>query len=265
MATQKLSLPSHGRALVAKCTCFHDECSCISAKCLMLIAGHFAVVIRSKRYHTSMESASSFILQLAILIISVVVHEVSHGFAALALGDKTAKYAGRLTLNPIPHIDPFGSIILPLLLAIPLLFGQSTILLGWAKPVPYNPHNLRNPRWGPAFVGVAGPLANLCIAIVFRFGGVIPELVSGFAQSMLEVFSVIVIINLVLAVFNLVPIPPLDGSKVLFSALPYRYYGVQRFLEERSLILLLFFVFFLSRFLSPLVFILYYLIVRWTW
>ncbi|MBI2640037.1 MAG: site-2 protease family protein, partial [Candidatus Sungbacteria bacterium] len=106
-----------------------------------------------------MESATQSAFFIIVLIFSVMVHEISHGFAALFLGDKTAKYAGRLTLNPIPHIDLFGSIILPLM----LFFFQSPILFGWAKPVPYNPYNLRNQKWGPALVGAAGPGSNILI------------------------------------------------------------------------------------------------------
>ena len=102
-----------------------------------------------------------FILSIAILIMSVVVHEVSHGYAAFLLGDPTAKYAGRLTLNPIKHLEPWGSVFIPLFLAI----SNAGILFGWAKPVPYNPYNLKNQKYGPAIVGAAGPLSNLALAL----------------------------------------------------------------------------------------------------
>src|SRR3989344_7390564 len=115
------------------------------------------------------QSVIGFIFQVAILVMSVVIHEVSHGFMAYALGDSTAKYAGRLTLNPLPHIDPFGSIILPCVLS--LLPGG--IIFGYAKPVPYNPYNLRNQKWGPALVAGVGPCANLLVALVFGLIGVL--------------------------------------------------------------------------------------------
>ncbi|MBI2175595.1 MAG: site-2 protease family protein [Parcubacteria group bacterium] len=187
-----------------------------------------------------------FIFSIAILIMSVVIHEVSHGFVAHALGDPTAKYEGRLTLNPLRHLDPVGSVIVP---ALTYLLGG--FIIGWARPVPYNPYNLRNQKWGPAAVGIAGPLSNIAVAVVFglvvRFGaGALPV-------SFLSVSALIVLINLILAVFNLVPVPPLDGSKVLFALLPYRLLRVQEFLERYGLFVLFFFVFFLWRFLSPVI------------
>jgi Zn-dependent protease len=159
--------------------------------------------------------STSFLFSIAILVISVVVHEVSHGYAALMQGDVTAKYAGRLTLNPIKHLDPFGSVIFPLLLS--LIPGG--IIFGWAKPVPFNPNNLRNKRWGEAIVAIAGPISNIILAIVFgiliRFSDFL-----GLNQSFIELSLVVVLINIVLAIFNLIPIPPLDGSKILFSFFP---------------------------------------------
>lgn len=196
------------------------------------------------------------IFQIAILIFSVIIHEISHGYAALALGDRTAKYAGRLTLNPIPHIDLFGSIILP---AISFLAGG--IIFGWAKPVPYNPYNLRNHAWGPAIVGAAGPFSNLFIALVFgsliRFMPVVSPEPSFFFMNITAVMSLIVFLNIVLAVFNLVPIPPLDGSKVLFALLPYRLRWVEEFLQQYGLIVLVFFILFLFQFLRPVIFFMF--------
>ena len=158
----------------------------------------------------------NFVFFIAILIVSVVIHEISHGYVANMLGDPTAKLAGRLTLNPISHLDPVGSFIVPV-----LMFFTTGFMFGWAKPVPYNPYNLRNQRWGTALVGAAGALANLLLALVF---GVLIRLgpLLGLPDAFLQISVLIVILNLLLAVFNLIPVPPLDGSKVLFSLLPQR-------------------------------------------
>lgn len=213
-----------------------------------------------------MENATPYIFQIAILIFSVVIHEVSHGFVALALGDPTAKHLGRLTLNPLKHLDPFGSVILPMLLAL----ANSPFLIGWAKPVPYNPYNLRNPfarfgtrnDWGPALVGAAGPFSNILIALIFGLGIRALSVFGGgllIAQDFIEIFSLIVLINLVLAIFNFVPIPPLDGSKVLFALLPYQWRALETFLQQYGFFLLLIFIFFFSHLLFPVVSVLF----RW--
>jgi len=157
------------------------------------------------------------ILTLVILIFSIILHEVAHGYAANSLGDPTARLAGRLTLNPIPHIDMMGSIILPALLTL----TGSPILFGWAKPVPYNPYNLKNHRWGEALVAIAGSATNILIAIIFglivRFGSV-----AGFSASAVSLAATIAFINLFLGIFNLIPFPPLDGFTVLRGALPWK-------------------------------------------
>jgi len=149
---------------------------------------------------------------IVIFLYSVIAHEVSHGKMAEYLGDPTARYAGRLTLNPLPHLDPIGSVFLPLLLVV----TQSPILFGWAKPVPYNPYNLRNQKYGDALVAGAGIGTNIALALVFglfiRFFA-LPE-------SLFDIFSQVTLLNLMLGIFNLVPIPPLDGSKILFTFLP---------------------------------------------
>lgn len=153
------------------------------------------------------------VFQIAIIMFSVVIHEVMHGVAADKLGDPTARYAGRLTLNPIPHLDPFGSIFLPLILAI----SGSPIFFGWAKPVPYNPFNFRRGgAWGEAIVAFAGPASNFAIALLMAL--VIRAAV--FPAEFNAVLFLIVIINIMLGIFNLIPIPPLDGSKVLSALLP---------------------------------------------
>lgn len=207
-----------------------------------------------------MENATQFIFQIAILIFSVVIHEVSHGYAALMLGDHTAEHEGRLTLNPLKHIDPFGSIFLPL-----LSYMLGGFVFGWAKPVPYNPYNLRNKKWGPAIVGAAGPAANISLAIIF---GLMARSISGmdigsaaeFAANFVSIAAAIALLNLVLAIFNLVPIPPLDGSKLLFAFTPHRWRGVQHALEQYGFFFLLLFIFFFSGWLSPVVFFLFHLL-----
>jgi Zn-dependent protease len=163
---------------------------------------------------------------LLILIISVILHEVAHGYMANSLGDPTARLAGRLTLNPLSHIDPVGSVLLPAL----LIFTGSPFLIGYAKPVPYNPYNLKG-KWAETLVAFAGPGTNLLLALIFtvliRAGSV------AMATPMLQAFATIVYVNLLLAMFNLIPIPPLDGSKVLAGLLGDRnpvgrWYGYVR-------------------------------------
>ena len=203
----------------------------------------------------------SVIIKIIILIFSVVIHEVSHGYAALALGDRTAQYAGRLTLNPLKHIDPFGSLILPLFTAI--LGGP---VFGWAKPVPYNVYNLRSQKWGPAIVGAAGPAANLSLAVIFglvvRLSSSLPAAISGeFVNNFISIAAAISLLNLVLALFNLVPIPPLDGSKVLFAVLPYKWRHIETAFERYGFIGLLIFIFFFAQLLVPIISFFFRLIV----
>ncbi len=203
-----------------------------------------------------MENAIQIVFQIAVLIFSVVIHEVAHGYAALALGDRTAQHAGRLTINPLKHIDPVGSLLLPAIFAL-----SGGPIFGWAKPVPYNPYNLRNQKWGPAIVGAAGPASNIVLALIF---GLLIRALPNFASpssalfllNFISIASTIALLNLFLAFFNLIPIPPLDGSKVLFALLPYRWYGVQAFLEQWGFFVLLFFIFFLGvgQALVPIVF-----------
>ena len=165
------------------------------------------------------------------------------------LGDPTARLAGRLTLNPIPHLDLFGSFIIPLL----LFFSSSPIMLGWAKPVPYNPYNLRNQRWGDALVASAGPLSNLAIALSIglfvRFG-------EGFLNPhMINLAVLIVFVNTLLAIFNLIPVPPLDGSKIFLSFLPYhlgeRVASIQALVGRFGFVATIAFLFIFAFFLLP--------------
>ena len=200
-----------------------------------------------------------FIFIILILLCSIVIHEVSHGLMADYLGDPTAKLAGRLTLNPIKHLDPVGSILVPLILII----SNVGIVFGWAKPVPINPFNLRDKVYGQAKVAIAGPLANVLIALIFgialRF---LPFLFSAqIGINLAIIFSYIVWINLILAIFNLLPIPPLDGSHILFTFLPERFDNLKMFLIQYQLFILLFFIFFCLHLIIPLVNWIFYLIV----
>lgn len=194
-----------------------------------------------------------FLFQILVLIFSVIIHEVAHGYAASALGDDTARYEGRLTLNPLKHLDPIGSFLVPL-----TSYMLGGFIIGWAKPVPYNPHNLRVGRWSEALVALAGPASNMGIALIFgfliRFSG------EALGPAYLEIASLIVFINILLAIFNLVPISPLDGSKLLFAFFPQKFRELRTFFEQYSLVLLLIFIFFLWKLILPLVIAIFTLI-----
>ncbi len=184
---------------------------------------------------------------------SVVIHEVAHGYAALYFGDKTAQYAGRLTLNPLKHLDPFGSVILPLILVI----TNAPFLIGWAKPVPYNPENLRDKKKGTIWVASAGILANLAIAVFFSIVVRVSVATGILGPSFISLASVIILLNIVLAFFNLIPIPPLDGSKILFTLLGNNSRKFENFFSKYSLFILLFFIFFVWQYVSPLIYIVF--------
>jgi Zn-dependent protease len=166
------------------------------------------------------------IFQIIVLIFSAVVHEYLHGFMAHRLGDDTAKDAGRLTINPLAHLEWFGSFFLPLMMVV----SGTPFLIAWAKPVPYNPNNLTDKKYGEAKVAFAGPLGNLVIAVVF---GLILKFIPFFSLTFSGLLGMIIYINLLLAVFNLLPLPPLDGSKILATFLPAhlreRYLSMERF------------------------------------
>jgi len=194
------------------------------------------------------------IFEIIILILSAVAHEYMHGWVAFSLGDPTAKNAGRLTLNPLAHLEWFGSVILPLFMVVtgmPFVFG-------WAKPVPYNPFNLRDKRWGDAKVAAAGPLTNFFIAIVF---GLFLRLVPGLNAVFANFVMAIVYINLILGVFNLIPLPPLDGSKILASFFPYRAREAYMNVGRMGFLLVIIVVLFAGELIIPLVNLLFKLIV----
>ena len=191
---------------------------------------------------------------LIILLFSIVLHEVSHGSMANSLGDPTAKYAGRLSLNPIKHLDPIGSVLVPIFL---LILTQGQFAIGWAKPVPINPYNFRNPKWDNAKVAIAGPGANILVALFF---GLILRFFP-LPAALFALFSIICLLTLLLAIFNLIPIPPLDGSHILFSLLSERFRNFKIFLQQYGLFILLFFIFFGLRYVFLGVQTLYFLIV----
>ena len=196
------------------------------------------------------EVSLPYILKAALMVVvflfSVIVHEIAHGYVALLNGDPTARMLGRITLNPIPHIDLVGSILLPLL----LMLSPSGMIIGWAKPVPVNPLNFRNYRWGEFAVSAAGPVSNLALAAIFsvllRLGLGNPGL------TQLAYYGVS--INIILALFNLIPIPPLDGSHILALVLPRELARLYSHLQPVGffLILILFYTGILGAILMPL-------------
>ena len=194
-------------------------------------------------------SLASIIISVPIFIFAMMIHEIAHGWVAYKLGDPTAKFSGRLTLNPISHIDPIGTILLP----ITLIMMKSPVVFGWAKPVPINFFGLRNPKRDIMLVGAAGPVVNIIfafiLAAIFRLLPIAPTSLLG------EVLFASILVNLILAAFNLIPIPPLDGSRILFSLLPpgpaMRYMSI----EPYGFIILFVLIYFgfLDRVVYPLV------------
>lgn len=186
------------------------------------------------------------IFQIAVLVLSVVVHEVSHGWVANALGDPTARLAGRLSLNPMKHLDPLGSLIVPFLLFI----TNAGFVFGWARPVPVNTYNLRG-KYGEVFVALAGPISNLSLALVL---GLLIRLAGEMLTTpFIHIAALVVLINIVLALFNLVPIPPLDGSKILFGLFPIALRSAREALERYGFFFTLLFIVFFWQFLTPVI------------
>lgn len=189
---------------------------------------------------------SNFLFYFLLIVPSAIIHEYAHGAMADALGDKTARYAGRLTLDPRAHIDVLGTLVVPLVL---LIASGGNFMFAYAKPVPFNPYNLRNQKWGPALVGLAGPTSNFLMACVFAM---LVRLMPG--SIVASFFAMVVYANLVLMIFNLVPLPPLDGSKVLLAILPPQTaQKIEYFFARYGFAILLFFIFYLFRFISPLI------------
>ncbi len=181
-------------------------------------------------------AALSQSIPLLILLFSVILHEVMHGLVAKKFGDYTAQRAGRLTLNPLPHIDLIGTILVPLI----FYFSQTGIMLGWAKPVPVNPLNFSNLRKGELFVSAAGILTNFGLAIIFAITYHLLDAIPILFPALIgEILRYGTYINLILGVFNLLPIPPLDGSKILLSQLPYNLARQFEKLESYGFIILM--------------------------
>lgn len=180
------------------------------------------------------------LILILIIAYSVILHEIAHGLVAYKLGDPTAKFAGRLTLNPISHIDPIGTILLPL-----FTYFSGGFIFGWAKPVPYDPTKLNNPSRDAKLIALAGPLTNLLLAIILSI-----IFKSQILPQFLSIFYIAIRLNVVLAIFNLLPIPPLDGSKLILSSLPIQ---MQIFLETTGFILIFIFLFLFWPFLKIIV------------
>jgi len=188
----------------------------------------------------------------------VILHEVAHGYAALSLGDPTARAAGRLTLNPIKHMDPWGTVVLPLF----LILVRSPFLVGWAKPVPVNPYLMRDPKRGMMLVGAAGPLAN--IALILLSALALRAMPFSAPPFLFDLFKYCCSINIILALFNLLPVPPLDGSKVVAGILPPKmrdaYVGLERY--GIFIIIGLLYLGILDRVIVPLYRVIFYFLVQ---
>lgn len=194
-----------------------------------------------------MNSILFSIIAIAALLVSLSTHEYCHALAGYLLGDDTAKRLGRLTLNPIAHIDPVGTILVPLMGAL-----SGFPLIGWAKPVPFNPYNLKYHKWGPTIVALAGPVSNVVMAFVYLFllKGALVLLNLPFENLLVMFLFVLVLVNVVLAIFNFLPVPPLDGSKLLAALLDKpQHRHILIFMETRGPMILLILI--MLDFMSP--------------
>ncbi len=195
------------------------------------------------------------VFSIIVLLFSIAMHETAHGFVAYKLGDPTAKYEGRLSLNPLKHMDPIGSFLFPLVTLIITRGNGPTF--GWAKPVPINPYNFSDQKWGKIKVALAGPVSNFTIAVI-------SGLILRFNPSSLFLFSVfgtICLINLSLFVFNLLPFPPLDGGHIIIGLLPESMNNIKIFLKQYGFLVLLMLMFSGINILSPFVLKIFYFIV----
>ncbi|MCX6717015.1 MAG: site-2 protease family protein [Candidatus Taylorbacteria bacterium] len=189
----------------------------------------------------------NFIIGIAVLIMSVVIHELSHGYVANICGDPTAKHQGRLTLNPIRHLSLWGSVIVPFI----FILSGTGIVLGWAKPVEINPYNFKNRRWGEFFTALAGPLSNIIMALLFVL--ILRTLETSLSSKFIEFGIIVIYTNITLAVFNLVPVPPLDGSKLLFTLFPKFFEKIRVYLERYFLVFVMIFVVLFWDIISPII------------
>ncbi|MEK7508367.1 MAG: site-2 protease family protein [Patescibacteria group bacterium] len=212
-------------------------------------------------------SIATLLFYFIIIVPSAIIHEYAHGWAAYMQGDQTAKYAGRLTLNPLVHIDRWGTILMPVVL---YFISGGTFMFAYAKPVPFNPYNLRDQKLGPALVAVAGPLSNFLVAAVFALfvrilaSGVISPAagLDSFLGNLTGFLSLIVYANIMLAVFNLLPVPPLDGSHILYAILPAPLSDkLHDFFARYGFMILLVLIFFVFDLISPIINRLYQLFI----
>jgi Zn-dependent protease len=181
-----------------------------------------------------------FLIYACLAATAIILHELAHGYAAWAMGDTTARRAGRLSLNPLRHVDRMGTLILPgiLLLSQLLTVGRVLFMFGWAKPVPVDPMQFRYPRQQMALVAIAGPLSNVCLA----FLGALALRLHNLSPAWVAAISTFIVLNLVLGLFNLVPIPPLDGGRIMVGILPLRLARQWARLERAGILLVLVFL-----------------------
>ncbi|MES2223392.1 MAG: site-2 protease family protein [Patescibacteria group bacterium] len=188
----------------------------------------------------------NFYFQIAVIIVSIIFHELAHGYTAYFLGDPTAKYEGRLTLNPLKHLEIFGSILVPI-----ITYSLGGVVFGWAKPVPYNPYNIKN-KYGEVMVAVAGPLSNFLVAFVFALYFRSLEATAMTAPNG-QLALLIIMVNITLGVFNMIPIPPLDGFKVFTGLLPYNFRYIKEYIEKNILLFIVIFILGFSFVMDPIV------------